>query len=433
MRSTPPRPLPLRLADWILVATLSLVAAGAILFAVMRPAPPRTIVMASGPPGGAYHDIALRYADALRRVGIRLDLVETSGAVENLELITARPPRVDIGLIQGGLIQPGTAPTLYSIGLIAYEPVWIFHQNRQPLQTLTDLKGKRIAIGSPKSGTNALARMLLELHGVGSENSQFVERNFEDASRALAENSVEAMVIVAAATSPVVAQLLKDPAIKLFGFERAHGYARHFNFLHPLTLHKGAVDLRRNLPDRDVPLVATSARIAVRDTLHPAVVYLLAEIASEIHRSNGLFETAGEFPKALDPELPTADAAERYYRHGAPFLHSKLPFWIADFIERIWLLVTPIAAIGLALFKLVPMTYRWFIERRVIDWYVRLQKIEDQLAHASEPASIDALWSALDQIEQEVLASHASILKQRIFEIREHIEFVRKRIRAFKS
>jgi TRAP-type uncharacterized transport system substrate-binding protein len=49
--------------------------------------PPRSIAMATGPEGGAYHDIGKRYQAILSRSGVQLRLVSTSGSLQNLALL----------------------------------------------------------------------------------------------------------------------------------------------------------------------------------------------------------------------------------------------------------------------------------------------------------------------------------------------------------
>ena len=95
------------------------------------------------------------------------------------------------------------------------------------------------------------------------------------------------------------------------------------------------IDFEANVPSRDLNLVAPTTQLVARSDLHPALVNLLLMAAEEIHKSGGEFEREGEFPtpKYLDFEL--SDDAERFYKHGAPFLQRYLPFWMAILVNRI--------------------------------------------------------------------------------------------------
>ena len=89
---------------------LALFAAGAVILcaavALLRTMPPRSITMATGPDGGAYHEVGKFYRTILARSGVELRLRPTGGAVENLALL--RDPRsgVSLALVQSGSASP---------------------------------------------------------------------------------------------------------------------------------------------------------------------------------------------------------------------------------------------------------------------------------------------------------------------------------------
>src|ERR1044072_3452864 len=65
------------------------------LLVLLRPWPVRDLAIATGPPGSAYEQVAEHYREILARHGVRLRLVATNGAVENLERLN--DPRGEIG------------------------------------------------------------------------------------------------------------------------------------------------------------------------------------------------------------------------------------------------------------------------------------------------------------------------------------------------
>ena len=79
----------------------------------------------------------------------------------------------------------------------------------------------------------------------------------------------------------------------------------------------------------------------------------------------GEFEREGEFtePKYLDLKLSAE--AERFYQYGPHFLQRYLPFWIAIFVSRMTILLLPLAAVVLPLFKLMPLVYRWRMRSKI--------------------------------------------------------------------
>src|SRR5512146_1779605 len=64
----------------LLITALAIGAA----FWFMRPAPPKTITIASGPAGSNFRLTAEKYRKILARNGVKLQIVPTEGSLENL-------------------------------------------------------------------------------------------------------------------------------------------------------------------------------------------------------------------------------------------------------------------------------------------------------------------------------------------------------------
>src|SRR3970040_2426810 len=102
------RPLRAGLAATLLLVLLAGTAWWFVV-AARKPSPPRTLRMATGPAGSASAALGARYRDRLARAGVRLELVETAGAVANLSLL-----RDSASGTGGGFVQAGTTATYRS-------------------------------------------------------------------------------------------------------------------------------------------------------------------------------------------------------------------------------------------------------------------------------------------------------------------------------
>ena len=100
----------------------------------LDPTPPKRVVLATGVEQGAYSEFGKRYAAALARHDIRVELRQTQGAAENLALLRDPNSGVDLAFVQGGAdverrndeeIDAG----LRSLGSMFYEPVWLFYRS----------------------------------------------------------------------------------------------------------------------------------------------------------------------------------------------------------------------------------------------------------------------------------------------------------------
>lgn len=391
----------------LIVAPVVLLAATAVWIALqfVQPAPPKRLVMSTGGQGGAYHVIALRYADILKRHGITLEARPSAGSIENVARLRDASSGVAVALLQGGITNSRETPDIVSLGRLFPEPLWVFYRGEATVDRLSQLAGKRIAIGPDGSGTRHLAAALLAPHGITAQSATLVPLTGQPAADALAAGAVDAVFLALAPQAPVVQSLLRRPDVRLMNFAHAEALTRLFPYLQRIVLPQGAIDLVANIPPADVALVAPVAALVAREGLHPALAGLLIDAAREVHAGGGLFHRVGDFPKPLDPELEMAEDAERYYRAGPSFLKRVLPFWLATFVERMSLIAVPLAGALFPLFKLGPLLYKWRIRRRLNFWYGRLKALEASVAsdatrenfgeYRDEVARIDAAVTAI--------------------------------------
>ncbi len=399
----------------------------------VRPAPPSTIVMTVGSEGGAYDVFAKRYQAILARNGVTLELHRSSGAVENYERLRADEPidgvRYDVGFIQSGIGTAEDAPHLETIAGVYYEPLWLFSPHVDHLARLSDLVGKRIGIGIPGSGLRRVASQILNAAGVNTGNATFVEIAGNEAAKALAEEKLDIAFLIGAPESPYMQSMFKGP-MHVVSLAQSEAVGRYFPTLTPLVLPQGAIDLADGRPTHDVKLVAATSLLVSRDDLHPALVYLLLEAASEVHHGPGLFQRRGEFPSSTVQDFPISEQATRWFQSGRPFLQRYLPFWLANLIERLLVVVVPIVALAIPLTRVVPAIYSWRIRSKVFRWYGEVREIEQRATdegHVGEARRRDA--ARLDAIERSV--NHVKIplaFYHEVHLLRAHIEMVRRHL-----
>ena len=89
-------------------APLLVFAAALLLLAYfwLQPAPPKRVVLATGVEQGAYSEFGKRYAAALAKHGIQVELRVTQGAADNLALLRDPESDVDLAFVQGGRHRP---------------------------------------------------------------------------------------------------------------------------------------------------------------------------------------------------------------------------------------------------------------------------------------------------------------------------------------
>ncbi len=403
-------------------------AACALAYWIIDPTPPRTVKLSTGQENSAYENIGKRYAQAMARHGIKVILQPSQGSQENLQRLNKGD--TDIAFVQSGSTNEAEAERrgLVSLGSLFTEPLWLFMREKKAVTSLAKLKGLKINLGPEGSGAPRLFRQVLQVNGVMP--GDFTASGLENtpATVELLEGRIDALVFAAAPDDPLIQMLLMTPGIRLFDFTQAEAYTRRLPFLTHVTLPRGIVDLGRDLPARDYQLIAPTATLVAREDLHPALVDLFVQAASNIHGGAGWFQQQGQFPSPRYTEIPVAREAAKFYKDGPPFLQRYMAFWLANLFDRLWVVVLAAGALILPLSKVVPPLYVWRIRSRVYRWYGQLRAVEQGV---DEGRPREELLRRLDQIEERVNRLTVPLsFADEFYGLRNHIEFVRQKLRT---
>ncbi len=423
--------------EFLLIFTPAvLLIAGAFWFAFqfVEPAPPTVVRISSGSEGGGYFGFAHRYAEILNRSGIELKVMPSAGSIENIERLGDDEAGVSLALLQGGVATSRkaagqTMPDLMSIGRVFLEPLWIFYRSDEEIDALSQLKGKRLAIGAPGSGTRILVEALLQPNNMSADNTDLNMIGGSQAAAALKKGDVDAIFLALSPEAPLIAELLKTPGLRILNLRHAEAYTRLLPYLKRVVLPAGVIDLVAGIPASDVEMVAAQAALVARTDTHPAIVTLLVEAVREVHGDGGMFRSVGDFPINNDPEYSMSEDADRLYKYGPPFLQRFLPFWLATFIERMIVMIVPIATILIPLAKIVPWLYEWRIKRRIFYWFRELRDLERQLSDRSQTPDLAAMKAELVHIEDAVSSIPVPLhFSDRLYELRAAVDLVRQRV-----
>ena len=405
-----------------------------IAFQYVKPAPPDHLVMATGPPGGAYERYGERYRASLAKFGVTLELKPTRGAAENFALL--RDGRVDVAFVQGGIGVPlpevNHEPPVVSLGALYYEPMWIFIATDRPqVDRLAELTGARMAVGPEGSGTRSLALRLLSEGGAMEEGAKLLPIAGDEAIAALDAKNVDVIFQVAGIEAPIVATLLRRGDLRQMNLVHAMAYSKRNPYLNVLTVPRGVVSIADDLPSRDVTMVATTANLLAQNEVHPALMYLLLDTATDINSTQTHLAEARTFPNARGQDVPIAEEAVRFYKSGKPFLYNYLPYWAANLVDRTLVLLIPVFGVLLPAFKVAPWLYTYRLRSRIFHWYEELTDVEVEMATDRRPVAAEHYIARLDAIESEIKAARLpSWLREQAYLLRGAIDMVRERLRA---
>lgn len=409
---------------------LLLAASGWGVWMLIKPAIQRTIVITTGADGGIYRGFADRYAPILKRDGIKLDIRSSSGSVENYQRLKDPDSDYEVGFIQSGTSSPSESDHLQTIAAVSYEPIWVFYRGTTTVDRLAQLRGKRIAIGVPGSGLLNVSSVLLSWSGITRDNTKLLQMDAQNAYQGLENGTLDAAFFIGRPDAAMQVTLLNSN-LKLMSFAQADALVQKFPSLSRVIFPRASTSIVNDLPQTDVTLLAATALLVSKDTLHPALTYLLLDAAKTVHSGEDYFTPLGTFPNLNTEEFPVSDESTRYFKSGRPFLQRYLPFWLASFIERRLLILVPFTALLLGLLQALPRMAEARIKRRFIVWYREIKSLEDEIWKSPNPDSKQiAQWR--DEIED--VDANASQIRipyryfQDVYALKQAIGVVRDRI-----
>jgi TRAP transporter TAXI family solute receptor len=407
-----------------------LAAFGGLAAIVVAPAFQRTIVMTSGADNGIYRGFADRYAPILKRAGIKLDIRSSSGSVENYERLRDPNSVYEVGFVQSGTTRPQETDGLQTIAAVSYEPIWVFYRGDATIDRLSQLRGKKISMGVPGSGLLNVAQVLLGYSGITSQNSTLLNLDAPAAYQGLESGQIDAAFFIGRPDADMQKTLLNSN-LKLMSFAQADALVQKFPSLSKIVLPRASASVADDLPRTDVTLLAATALLVSKNTMYPALVYLLLDAAHTVHGGEDYFTPLGTFPNLNTEEFPVSDESVRYFKSGQPFLYRNLPFWLASLIERRLLILVPFAALLFGLLQALPRMLEARMKKRLVVWYREIKALEDEVWNSSEPtASQIAQWR--DEIES--IDANASRIRipyryfQDVYALKQAIGIVRDRI-----
>jgi uncharacterized protein len=434
---------------WVIPVLLIAVIAVFVAYKLLKPGAPTRVVLATGAPGGAYEGFGAKYAEIFKREGVKLEVKSTKGSVENLALLIDKTNDIEAAFLQSGIATEAQRDDLVSLGSLFYEPVWVFY--REPttkvrLTRLTELAGKRIAIGAVGGGTRPVSEALLTANEITAANAQFNNAAPIDATRMLKSGELDVMILVAAPSSPLVRELLAAPNIRLMNMATADAYSRLVPALTKITIPRGVIDLKNDIPAEDVHTVAATATLVAMQSLHPAIAYLFVKAAKEVHEGGSQLHAQREFPSVTKfQEFDVPENVERLYKEGTPFLYRHMPFWLANLVQRLWVLLIPLGAIIVSASDVVPKIMGYKMNFRVTQIYQAAHKLENDIIRAAmgrkkggnethQPilsTSFDERLHALIA-RTDKLHGPSSTLKS-WYELRGHLELVKTRLEQLRA
>ncbi len=197
----------------ILLAVLAVI----LVFSMVAcTAPTTTMTMGTGSPTGtyfAYGGILGQYIK--NKAGITATAVNTGGSKDNIQGIDAGD--YQLGTVQSDVMhyaytgtrsfeEDGKVESFRTIAGLYAEAVQLVTVNSK-INSVADLKGKKVSIGAPGSGVYFNAMDVLAAAGLTIDDITPQYQNFDESADALKDGKIDAAFIVAGAPTPAISEL----------------------------------------------------------------------------------------------------------------------------------------------------------------------------------------------------------------------------------
>lgn len=389
----------------------------------VEPAPEKKVVMAAGSKGGAYYKYAQEYKQRIAAYGVEIEVLETKGSDENLELVHSG--KADVAFVQSGISDDADRKKMEALSSLYYEPLWVFVKKSLigKVDELRDFKGMRVAVGTEGSGTYKVVKQVLEANGVQAEDAEFLSIS---SGQAIEKGDVDVIFLVAGLEADSVWKIFHHQGYEVMNVRRAAAYEKNFAFLSKVTLEEGVVDLKMNIPAQDIDLVSPVAMMVADKDLHASLKTLVVKVGSDIFSKKVPFKGEPGFPSQRYVDFDLSPEADRFFKDGFGFLNQVLPFWIADMIGRLKVMLIPLLAVFLPLAKVAAPTYKWRIRSRIYRWYKKLHSWES----STTKDEIEAALEELRAIDEEVRTTNVPLsYNDEVYNLRMHIELVKEKLK----
>lgn len=392
----------------VLTITFLLTIIGLVIY--LQPFPNRHIYFATYYPNSDWSQLASASAEALHKTGLNITVIHTDGAVDNVAQLNDPGNQANAAFTYGLALNPNELNNIYSLGSVAFEPVWILYNKKfGEIDSLTALSKLRVGLAPTKSGSYRIAQKIFEVVGVDVENnSHFLPDSVLNNGAKLKKGEIDAVVFVSSVVDPTTKDLLDSPSIAIYDFKNASAYAKKFNSFVPLTLPADSIDIPKQVPKHDISMLATTTSLVVKKNVHPDVQLALLMGAKDANRSsqNLFFSERNQFPAYVDPSIPLSPVAEHFYDYGPPHAMRYLPYWLAGLVDRAWLLILTVLAIFYPLAKLNIHFRKFRFNLKEIPHYKQLIEIERRFYQKTPSESEkEEMLAQLDAINSHAVHS----------------------------
>ncbi len=277
----------------LLIFSLTLLFVLSVCFSAEAQNKAKILSFATGGTGGVYFPMGGGMSRVLSKYIPNVDVTAevTAASVDNIKLINAQ--KADLALAmsdvaydamkgEGRFKSTGPMPNLRNIAVIYSNCLHFVVLKGSKINSVFDLKGKRVSTGAPGSGTEVKAVRVLESYGIDADRDIKRERlSFSEAGGALKDRKLDCAVIESGLPNSVIMDLSATPGISieiLNNSEHLDKLIKKYGpFYNKLIIPKTTYPHMAS----EVPVVGSANQLICHASMDPGLVYTILKVLFE--------------------------------------------------------------------------------------------------------------------------------------------------------
>lgn len=240
---------------------------------------PKAVQIATGGTGGTYYPLGGGMAQILKdKMGIAATAQVTGASAENMQLLSKGDVQIaftqnDIAdyAVNGTEVFDAKLENISGIGILYPEIIQIVVAADSGIETLADLKGKKVSVGAPGSGNEANSKQILEAAGLTYDDIDEQLKSYSDSVDPFKDGLIDAMFVTSGIPNSSVTDIALAKNVKVISMgddviaKLKEKYPFFVDAVVPNGTYKGQ--------DADADTVAVLAALAVNSSLSKDFVY----------------------------------------------------------------------------------------------------------------------------------------------------------------
>lgn len=395
---------------------MGLVLVGSIVvwFVTLDTLPP-TIRIATGQTGGGYHRYATALSLVLQSRDHPVELETTRGSGDNVERLKTKTAHL-------GIVQAGAVPLegVAVIAPLALEVVHVIVRKGAGINSLSDLRGKRVSLGLPDSGMRSSALQILRHYRLVESDIHAADVYFQEL---LSDPRLDAAIVTTGVENAQLDEVLRTRQFDLLPIEDAAALELKFPHFRRFEIPRGLYDEGPGLPATSLQTVATTSYLAGRPDASQSLV---TEMLHVLYDSN--------LQESLPSLIPRHQVLETTNLRWHPVARAYFdPFdqlgYTANVMESLAAVKELLVALGAAIFLGWDRWRRWReaehqaellkLKNRLDEFLKQTIDIERQLLDSPSPARLQELLDQVSVVKLQALQelTHEDLRGDRMFSI----------------